>query len=32
MKGDTWLKHFGYSNTLYAQATKAITNYTPIII
>jgi len=26
----TWLKHFGHSNTLYAHAIRAITNYTPI--
>ena len=29
-KGSTWLKYFGYSNTLCARAMRAITNHTPI--
>ena len=29
-KGRSWLKIIGYSNSLYAYATKAITNHTPI--
>ena len=29
-KGGPWLKHFGFSNSLCAQATWAITNHTPI--
>jgi len=27
IKGGLWLQHFGYSNTLCARATRAITNY-----
>ena len=30
VKGGSWLKMFGYSNSLYAHATRAITNYAPI--
>ena len=26
-KGGTWLKHFGHSNTLYAKASRVITNH-----
>jgi len=29
-KGGTWLKHFSHSNSLYARATRAITNHAPI--
>ena len=29
-KGSTWLKYFGYSNTLYARASRVITNHAPI--
>jgi len=29
-KDGTWLKHFGHSNFLYARATRAIVNHTPI--
>ena len=29
-KGSTWLQHFGHLNTLYARATRAITNHAPI--
>jgi len=29
-KGSLWLKLFGYSNFLYARATRAITNHAPI--
>jgi len=30
IKGDTWLKLLGYSNSLYARVTRAITNHAPI--
>ena len=30
IKGSLWLKYFGHSNTLYARASRAITNHTPI--
>jgi len=30
VKGRSWLKSFSHSNSLYAQATRAITNYAPI--
>ena len=29
-KGRIWLQYIGYSNSLYARATRAITNHTPI--
>ena len=29
-KGSTWLKYFGYSNTLYARASRVTTNHAPI--
>ena len=29
-KGRLWLKHFSYSNLLYARAMTAIVNHTPI--
>ena len=29
-KGGIWLQYIGHSNTLYARATRAITNYAPI--
>ena len=29
-KGELWLKFFDYSNSLYARAIRAITNYIPI--
>ena len=29
-KGGLWLKFFGCSNSLYARATRAIINHTPI--
>ena len=29
-KGETWLKYFGYSNSLCVLATRAIVNHTPI--
>jgi len=30
MKGGAWFKLLGHSNSLYARATRAITNHTPI--
>ena len=30
MKGGSWLKYFGHSNSLCARATRAITNHAPI--
>ena len=30
MKGGTWLKHIGHSNSPYVRATRAITNHTLI--
>jgi len=30
VKGGSWLKFFSYSNSLYARATRAITNHAPI--
>jgi len=30
IKGSSWLKYFGHSNTLCARASRAITNHTPI--
>ena len=30
IKGSSWLKYLGYSNSLYARALRAITNHTPI--
>ena len=30
IKGSPWLQYFGMSNLLYARATRAITNHTPI--
>jgi len=30
IKGGSWLKFFGYSNSLYARALREITNHTPI--
>ena len=29
-KGGSWLQSFGHSNSLYARATRAITNHMPI--
>ena len=29
IKGGLWLQNFGYSNSLYARASRAITNYVP---
>ena len=29
-KGSIWLKYFGHFNTLYARASRAITNHAPI--
>ena len=29
-KGGPWLQVFGYSNSLYTRATRAITNHAPI--
>ena len=29
IKGGPWLQHFGHSNSLYARASRAITNHTP---
>ena len=29
-KEDAWFKYFGYSNTLYARATRVITNHASI--
>jgi len=29
-KGGPWLQSFGHSNSLYTQATRAITNHAPI--
>ena len=29
-KKDSWIEYFGFSNLLYAQATRAITNHIPI--
>jgi len=30
IKGRSWLKYFGHSNSLSARAIRAITNHTPI--
>jgi len=30
IKGGSWLKYFGHSNSLYARASRAITNHAPI--
>jgi len=30
IKGGPWLQHFGYLNSLYVRATRAIVNHTPI--
>ena len=30
IKGSSWLKYFGHSNTLCARASRAITNHAPI--
>jgi len=30
IKGESWLKYFGHSNSLCVQATRALTNHAPI--